>query len=69
MPKPLMSLLKGGAESYGPRREDTRKLAFLVGPRAQTEIKATPYDQTVLRRLSTMVGQPILLNGGGPGGM
>jgi hypothetical protein len=72
MHKPLMSLLKaidGEMESYGPRREDIRKLAFLVGPRARTAPESKSYDQTVLRRLSTMSAHPILLNGGGPGGM
>jgi len=61
-----MSLLKamdGEVASYGRVREDRRKLIFLVGPRAQTSIQSSPYDQVVLRRLSTMVGQPILLNG------
>lgn len=66
MDMPLMSQLKamdGEVSTYGRRREDRRKLTFLVGPRAQTSIQSAAYDQAVLRRLSTMVGQPILLNG------
>jgi len=65
MDTPLMSLLQAmdGEASYGRMREDRRKLVFLVGPRTQTSIQSPPYDQAVLRRLSTMVGQPILLNG------
>ena len=64
MHKPLMSLLRAGdAESLAPKREDIRKLAFVVGPRVQTSIEST-YDHTMLRKLSTMVGQPILPNGG-----
>ena len=72
MHNPLMSLLKaidGEMESYGPRRGDIRKLAFLVGPRAQTAPDRSPMTKQCLRRLSTLSAHPILLNGGGPGGM
>ena len=65
MHKPLMSLLKASDdESLAPKREDIRKLAFLVGPRAHNGTNSTAYDETVLRKLSMMVGQPILPNGG-----
>lgn len=65
MHKPLMALLKTSDDEFlAPRREDIRKFTFVVGPRAQARTTPTSYDKAVLRKLSTMTAQPILLNRG-----